>query len=359
MNIFKYIFPLFIIVFSHVSHSDSKITWDVTLGVGISFLTSGFVEKIDKITINGEVVDLKDKRIITIRESNKWWVLKEWNLNLSKYFHDKYRLTDTKFNIYVSGRTGQNHKPYYIQPDCEVISSIIYDEILNKSKYTEKINKEIKLNLNDAFESLKRNKLMSVLAHLKDVRLENISPKCIEEYHLLKYIDNDEKYGFDTRSYDIPKGLSKYLESMMNILEDNLYGFRQSLQEVEIKVIGYADERNIKKDDPIMNQLYPQNIYYDITACPENDINRIEYVDYKQQYTSIDHKQQYKKVPEKIVNNCQLSAIRAFNVISNIDKYFNSKNVRFVYAAGGEFKNDKDYSHSRKIDIEVTANAAK
>ena len=244
----------------------------------------------------------------------------------------------------------------YLESACDTVSRIVYDELEesfdgNVRSNTEKILDE-SVDVNVLFGKLKQGELRSWLNSFS-TSTEEIGPAdCIEIFELLKYIKQDDISGFPVNEYVLNESLEAYLEQVAKAITLYIKNYGDGLSELNIQVVGYADQRRISAGQYIANRL--NNVYYFPSTCGGERAAQLA-------YSELENPRGI-RVPARVTNNCQLSALRAYmtaNFLSQrlTDLGSDKLSVVYSYAAGG-VASGSDFEANRKVNVLLTFQAS-
>lgn len=329
-NVYSFILLVILLVLPIEVYSEKrsiKLTWE-ELEKGY-FFEVRTIYNLDSKFLNGSHKEFEQKLLLAkiSKESPIFRDFRkdDWKLSIARKT-PRIMYKTNYINLSFSGKEEKIEYMFEIEPVCYPIAEIIRQEV---SKHY-KDNREKNINVSDLYNNLINNKLSEYLDTLPDVDSEGREKKCMEVYRLLKYIKNEEKYGFDTGSGELTKELKSFLDHVYQMLYKHIEAFEKN--QAEMKVIGYTDARKI--DNPYCLDEFSINEVSE--ECKGMSVEGIA----------------------EITNNCELSALRANNAINYLKKLGNdSGDIKFVSVAGG--KKDaivEDVPENRKISIDVRFN---
>lgn len=245
---------------------------------------------------------------------------------------------------------------------CEDVTRIIYqkiDSILRTRIEDEKLT-ERKIDIDEVFNTLVKNTLEPYLYNLEDAKKDN---PCFKTFNLLKWLRGDKAYGFEISEYDLHEGLRDLLDPVINALEETLSNSKR--HNVIVKVIGYTDQV------PVNNAI---NVELDKTGIDKDDWGKVknplniqfstcnkDYLNGKEpSYISLVNDKVTKF--EKINNNCELGAVRAYVATIYLMTKLGQDNFEYSYATGGidtSDMNNKNDAMKRKVNVELIIKSAK
>lgn len=248
---------------------------------------------------------------------------------------------------------------------CEDVTRLIYEEInsIFKTRIQSEKQTETKIDINEVFDSLVNNKLIPYLESLESSKSAN---PCFNDFKLLNWLRGDKAAGFEYGEYLMKPELKALLEPALNAIKQTISN--SDKRKVTVKIIGYTDDVPVKTDgidvvlsatgvdgwDKINN---PLNIQY--SACRNDFLNGKEpfYIDLINNKTT--------KL-EKVHNNCELGAVRAYVAAVYLTNELGTDGFEYSYATGGIAPSDKpgktDIKNDpgkRRINIEFVIKTAK
>lgn len=242
---------------------------------------------------------------------------------------------------------------FQIESECDKIKQIISTEIMNSKPNIMAKQTTEELDLNKLFARLKDNELKRWMANLDDVPPSKAL--CQETYKLLKYINDGDEHGFDKNKITLSPILTNYLDRASDSVRSHLLNYSDGKIQLNIKVIGYTDIDPFKRTIDY-NATLKEPVYYDESSCRENtaDKNSLTFVNFNTGAPS----PALTNVPDRIKNNCQLSAVRAFNSLKYLKSKFPNTKIQFSYSAGGQGVGST-LALQRKINIKISLDAGK
>ncbi len=242
------------------------------------------------------------------------------------------------------------------EPICERTSKIIYNKIFealkSKRDTIQKVS-PIPIELDSLFSKLKLDSLESQLALLPDSI--KADPECQDILKLLKYLKDDEQFGFGFSNYWITDTLEIYIRTLYNGLEKFLSEYEDI--DLRIECIGYADSIPVSDDGIPSKEGKPRipKISYNKDACPGDYCKEKPFfIDFEQ----AQHDTSGDKLPDPIEDNCQLSVVRAYNAIEKLrnlisnDTDIPGEKIKYFYAPYGALK-EGDRKHNRKVQFKI------
>jgi hypothetical protein len=361
---------LFLLFFPISVHS-KPISWE-DLENGYPLKVRGWHDKLKSIVIYSENYQLSptteyfvlDKDV----DTNNPFKVDKWILKLKNSI---IKLKTIKINLVFHGKNLVPVPPITtsitleVNSICDDIYKILFEEI--NDQLTNRINAitpstDKTITLEGLYFKLRKGKLRDYINNIEKLREDTIQSQCETNiYHLMKFIKNEEKYGFETASWELPQTILSYLDNISEVL--NNYSEKNKLLNATIFIIGYADPRNI----PSYTQIpLPSNMVLriDEETCPDDKT--------KGHPTPIhENDDQFPRIKDRIINNCQLSAARAKAALDYLKpKLKNINGLRYTYAAGGIKDNseeempenrrgDGDIPEHRSISVRIHIEAAK
>ena len=249
-----------------------------------------------------------------------------------------------------------------ILPDdlCEEITRVIYDNIsliikdlIHKEGQTDK-----HFDLDEVFDKLLRDKIEPYIDSLDAVKKAD---PCFKTFQLLKWIRGEDVPGFAFGEYEINRGLQELLDTIANTLIETRSSWER--YNLGVKIVGYTDPVLVKKAGIDLrtdktgivdwsNIENPLDVHY--AGCNNDNVsgNTPVYIAFMMRARG--------KVGPKIIDNCELGAVRAYVATVYLMIRLGRSGVTYSYATGGISSSpNNDDAKKRKIDIEFTIKAAR
>ena len=244
-----------------------------------------------------------------------------------------------------------------LESACDTVSQIVYEELKesfegNVRSNTEKILDE-SVDINVLFGKLKQGELRSWLNSFSPESSDLGPADCVEIFELLTYIKQEDMSGFPVNEYTLNGTLEGYLDQVGKAITLYMASYGEGISELNVQVVGYADQRRIAAGQYIPNTL--SNVYYFPSTCGSEQAAKLAY--------SPLNAPRGIRVPYRITNNCQLSALRAYMTTVYLSEKLaslesESLSINYSYAAGG-VASGSDFEANRKVNVLLTFQASK
>jgi hypothetical protein len=217
------------------------------------------------------------------------------------------------------------------------------------------------INLNELFDVLLRERINEFMRTLDPVSKN--APACIRTFQLWKWLNAEEAPGFVSGEYRLHAGLKTLLDPVVDTL--NNVPSQWSRTRLQLRVAGYTDAEAVDaidlstKETGVGDWSKTHNrldIWY--RGCSGNLLsgNTLQYLRFGEQSGT--------RVPQKIRNNCQLGAARAYVATVYVMNKLQWTDVEYSYATGGErtpitSDEKRDSPRRRAVEIEMVVKAAR
>jgi hypothetical protein len=270
---------------------------------------------------------------------------------------------DTFLRTIFPGRFNSAIDIPIIMTPCEEMTRIIYTRI--NSIVKEQVQKEgetdKRINLDQVFDMLLHDEIEPYIANLDVTKKDD---PCINTFQLLKWLRGEQAPGFDLGEYNINEGLRGLLQPVTDALVD--IQSSGALYNLDVKIVGYTDPVPVRTDkiDLQLNKTgvddwskieKPLDISYSGCSNDNLDGKNPVYIDFTN--SGREH------IKQKISNNCELGAVRAYVAMIYLMNKLGQKGVEYKYATGGIYpgydNNKIKDSRKRKVSIELIIKTAK
>ncbi|HEX8141310.1 MAG TPA: hypothetical protein VF553_01865 [Pyrinomonadaceae bacterium] len=250
---------------------------------------------------------------------------------------------------------------YITRTPCDVINRIIYNKInsIVKEQAQEQGETDKHIDLDQLFTLLLRDEIEPYLAQLDKVKKED---PCFNTFQLYKSLTGEEIRGFGSGKYRLGEGLKGLLDPAIDALVDTSTNWtRYSLS---VRVVGYTDLVQVRTEkielrreetgiDDWSKIEKPLDVHY--LGCSNDHLDGKNFAFIRLSSS------EGKSIEQKISNNCELGAVRAYVTAVYILNKLGRDNVEYVYATGGpDFSSNKrEDQNKRKINVEFIIRAAR
>lgn len=282
--------------------------------------------------------------VTLVGDQDDWW---------RKYSEQRYdQWNSTKIAITI------------LPTPCDEINRIIYDRI--NSAIHETVQKQIdeKIDLDQIFDLLLHNELKPYLAKLESGEIRT-DDDCFKTFRLLEWLKGQEIPRFRSGEYAMVGSLQGLLDPAINALIDTRSNWMR--YNLGVKVVGYTDDVPVRKEkidllmertgiDNWSNIEKPLDVHY--LGCKDDNLNGKEPA-----FVRVGSSEG-QEIRQKISNNCELGAVRAYIAVVYIKNRLGWQDVEYSYATGGIAPEDRNSggkydSQRRKIHIEFHIKAAR
>ena len=246
---------------------------------------------------------------------------------------------------------------------CIEMNRIVYQAINMRIKEELHLEGQTErhINLNELFDVLLRERINQFMTNLDPVSKN--APACMRTFQLWKWLNAENAQGFVSGEYRLHEGLKNLLDPVVETL--NEVPSQWSRSRLKLRVAGYTDavpveaiDLSTKKtgvDDwsKTRNRL---DIWY--RGCSGNHLsgNTLQYLRLGEQSGT--------RVPQRIKNNCQLGAARAYVATVYVMNRLQWTDIEYSFATGGErtpltSDEKRDSPRRRAVEIEMVVNAAR
>ena len=218
---------------------------------------------------------------------------------------------------------------------CIEMNRIVYQAVNTriKKELNLKGQTERHVNLNELFDALLRERINQFMAELDPLSKE--TPPCIRTIQLWKWLNVEDAPGYVSAEYRLHEGLKTLLDPVVDTLND--LPPRWNLNRLQLRVAGYTDAVPVDAIDLSTKETGVDDwaksgnkldIWY--RGCSGNLLSG-----QSPQYLRLGE-QQGIRVPQRIRNNCQLGAARAYVATVYIMNRLQWPDIESSFATGGE-----------------------
>jgi flagellar motor protein MotB len=254
--------------------------------------------------------------------------------------------------------------PITITP-CDEITRIIYTRLnsIIKERSQKEGETDKHIDLDEVFDMLLRDEIEPYIATLDTVKKDDA---CLKTFQLLKWLRGEDISGFDLGEYNVNEGLQGLLKPVIDALVDEQSG--SARYNLNLKILGYTDPVPVRMDkidlqidktgiDEWSKIEDPLDISYSGCSNDNLDSRNPVYID----FATAD---KGKQIKQKISNNCELGAVRAYVTMIYLINKLGVKGVEYSYATGGVFPSPSDNDKKedpkkRRVSIELTVKTAR
>lgn len=257
------------------------------------------------------------------------------------------------------------------QTKCDEVTRLVYDKIvlplLKEGREESRTTRESdrRLDLNQMFDKLTADG--EIEAYLDKLGPATDNP-CVQTIKLLKKLKEEKADRFGLGEYELSLEIRGGLKLMRDAMTIDPDWWRNSLS---LKVTGYTDEVEVDKvkgkelllsktgiDPDVWSGVeHPLEVFYG--GCSEDTV-RGEKV-----YVRLASSEGGQPVGDRIYNNCQLGAVRAYVALVYLTNQLRRVGPEDAYATGGIFSGldvkskSKNNPEKRRVNVEFTLKAAR
>ncbi len=248
---------------------------------------------------------------------------------------------------------------------CIEMNRIVYQAINTRIKdglHLIEGQTERHINLNELFDVLLRERINDFMKNLDPISKD--APACIRTFQLWEWLNAKEASGFVSGEYRLHEGLKNLLDPVVDTL--NAVPSQWGRNRLQLRVAGYTDavpveeaidlstkETGVDDWSKTRNRL---DIWY--RGCSGNLLsgNTLQYLRLGEQNGT--------RVPQRIRNNCQLGAARAYVATVYVMNRLQWAEIEYSFATGGErtpltSDEKRDSPRRRAVEIEMVIKAAR
>jgi hypothetical protein len=257
------------------------------------------------------------------------------------------------------------------QTRCDEVTRLVYDKIVSpllkegreESRTTREADR--RLDLNEMFDKLTTDG--EIEAYLNKLGPATDNP-CVQTIRLLKKLKEEKADRFGLGEYELSPEIRGGLKLMRDAMTIDPDWWRSSLS---LRVTGYTDEVEVDKvkgkellmsktgiDSDVWSKVeHPLEVFYG--GCSEDTVRD------EQVYARLVSPEGGQMVGDRIYNNCQLGAVRAYVALVYMTNELHRVGPEDSYATGGVFSGpdvkskSKNNPEKRRVNVEFTLKAAR